>query len=313
MEDMSIVVGVDNGYGLTKTVHTEFVTAVRDYGETKPALPDHVVHYKEKYYIVGGDRKKTRNDKTEDIDTYILTLAGIAEELSRKNLPEEDGVTKANIVLAVGLPLDRCAGNNRDSFKEYFKKEKFVRFEYEDKSYEITIEDVYVNAQCVSGIVDQLSAGLIPDPSIIVDIGSWTIDILPIENGKPQAAKVLSLNEGVIKCMNRCNEEIRRRNMSEVAEFQIQQIMLGNSDALPAKYSNIIQDVIRKYVINVKDLLEEHGYNLETITCVFMGGGVAVVKNYGRDLFPMTTYINDIHANAVGYELIVNNQLKKKG
>lgn len=300
------VIGVDIGYGLCKTVHTNFTTSLKDFGETKPPLMDRVIFYKGKYYAVGGDRAKAKADKTEDEDTYILTLAGIGEELKLK------GLTKASIVLSVGLPLERCNGETRTGLEQYYSREKEVKFSYEDIEYEITIEKVIVNAQCVSGIIDMLQDKSIPSTCIIVDIGSWTIDILPIENYKPQQARAISLPNGVINCMNSCNNEIRRRTGLEVLESQIQQVMLGNKDALVPMYSTIVQNVIRDYVKDIADTLIEYKYNIHALPCVFMGGGASVVKNYGKDLFPISSYCLDISANAIGYERIAKMLISKQ-
>lgn len=299
------VIGVDVGYGLIKTVHSNFTTSVKDYGETKPPLMDRVVFFKGKYYSVGGDRSKAKVDKTADEDTYILTLAGIGEEMKLK------GITKANIVLSVGLPLERCNGDTRTGLEDYYSREKEIRFSYEDIDYEITIERVVVNAQCVAGIIDMLQGKTLPKTCIIIDIGSWTIDILPIENYKPQQARAISLPNGVINCMNSCNNEIRRREGFDVSEGQIQQIMLGEKDALPPQFSNIVQKVISGYVKDIADTLMEYKYNIYTLPCIFMGGGASVVKNYGKELFPNSSYLLDISANAVGYEKIAKTLIKK--
>lgn len=299
------VIGVDVGNGLTKTVSSVFVSSVRDYGETKPALMDKVIMYEGKYYIVGGDRTKTKTDQKEDNTNLILALAGIGEELKVRNISD------THIIFSEGLPLERCFAENKKIDEEYYLKGKEVYFEYEDRPHKIFIEDVLVNPQCVSGIVDMLANNTIPDPSIVIDIGSWTVDILPIENGKPQGAKTKSLLDGVINCILRCNEEIRRRFGREVPEFQIQSVMLGDVDALPPKYSKIVIDEIKKYVKNLSDTLIENKYNTDTLTCVFMGGGAAVVKNYGKEFFPLAKYITNIHANAIGYEKIGNMAVRK--
>lgn len=299
------VIGVDVGNGLTKTVTTEFVSSVKEFGETKPSLVDKLVKYDNKYYVVGGDRTKTKTDNKTDNTELILALAGIGEELKNRKIKDTE------IILSEGLPLERCIAENKKFDEDYYLKGKQIYFEYEDEPHNILIKDVLVNPQCCSAIIDLLSSGTLPDPCIVVDIGSWTVDILPIEGNKPQGAKTKSLLDGVINCMNNCNEEIRRRTGNEVMESQIQQIMRGNPDALPPKYSNIVIGAIQKYVKTLAATLIENKYNIETLTCVFMGGGATVVKNYGKDLFPMAKYITDIRANAIGYEQIGRMKLKK--
>lgn len=301
------VIGVDVGNGYTKTVHTEFVSAKRDWGETKPALIDKLVEYNGKFYTVGGERTKTKTDQKNDETCLILALAGIAEELRVR------GKSESKVLLSEGLPLERCIEDNKIEDEQYYLKGNIVEFKYEDEPYRIEIVDVLVNPQCVSGIVDMLANKELPDPCIVIDIGSWTTDILPIEGHKPQGAKSQSLNNGIIECMLKCNEAIRRRTGKEIPESMIQKIMMGNKEALPAKYLSICEAEIAAYVRDIADTLDENKYNTDVLTCVFMGGGSIIIKEYGSDIFPYARYIPNIRANAIGYEKLGKSYLRKKG
>lgn len=302
---MTEIIGVDIGYGNCKTVSEIYTTSLRDYGETKPPLVNDSIYYNGKYYIVGGDRASVKLNRTDDDVAYILTLAGIAKELKNRNLPHD-----SHIFLGVGLPIDRCNGSSKTELADYYKKYDSVKFTFEDEEFNIYIDDVFVMAQGYAGVFDLISNKSIPETCIVVDIGSWTIDILPIVNGKPQPAKAISLNDGLINCFLKCNEEIRRRTGEEVLESQIQSIMLGDKAVLPPQYSNIIQEQIVAYIRHVADVLIEHKFNINTLPCVFIGGGSSVVKCYGENLFPIAKYRTDIHANAVGYETITKHYVK---
>lgn len=301
-----IVIGVDVGNGLTKTASKYFISSVKDYGETKPALKDNLLMYDGKYYIIGGDRTKTKTDQKKDNTSLILTLAAIGAELNAR------GVGDASVTLSEGLPLERCTKDNQVKDEIYYKKGETISFEYEDVPHTIIMNDVKVNPQCLAGVIDLLAEKALPDTCLIIDVGSWTVDILPIENGRPQSAKVKSALEGVINCMVSCNNEIRRRTGSEVLESQIQKIMLGDTDALPPEYSNIIINEIKKYVQNIANILFENKYNINTLTCVFMGGGASVIKQYGMEYFPYSKFITNIHANAIGYEKIAKQNKANK-
>lgn len=306
MSERLEVVGVDVGNGLTKTVGTEFVSSVTDYGETKPALTDRLIRYNNKYYIVGGDRTKTKTDQKQDETAFILALAGIGEELNRRNIGD------AKIVLSEGLPIERCHKENQIADIDYYKKGETIYFEYEDVPHTVVMEDVIVSAQCVAGVVDLFAEGNLPDTCIIIDIGSWTIDILPVENNRPQVSKVKSILEGLITCMVKCNDEIRRRTGKEVPESMIQQVMRGNLNAIAPNYSKIIVDVLKQYVKNIYDILNENKFNTDVLPCIFMGGGANLIKQYGEEYFPFAKYITNIRANAIGYEKIANQKLSRQ-
>ena len=309
MNNECVLIGVDVGNGYTKTVSSEFVSSVKDFGETKPAIEDKCLGYKGRYYVVGGERTRTKTDNKDDNTDLILALAAIGEELKVRGVKDNP----VRVILSEGLPIERCIAENKEKDMEYYLKGEWVDFEYEGVRRTIYIDDVFVNPQAASGIVDLLSKKKLPPRCLIVDIGSWTMDVLQVENYKPQGSNTHSFLNGVITCMLSCNEEIRRRTGREVMESQIQEVMRGDTMALPPKYSNIIENEVKKYVKNISDILIENKYNTDTLYVVFMGGGATLVEKYGKELFPMSMFLTDIHANAIGYEQIARVIAKKKG
>jgi StbA protein. len=309
MENNRIIIGVDVGNGYTKTISSEFVSSVKDYGETKPAIEDKCLEYNGRYYVVGGERTKTKTDNKDDNTDLILALAAIGEELKNRNISDNP----VSIILSEGLPVERCIAENKAKDIEYYLKGQWVDFEYEGVKRTVYIEDVLVNPQAVSGVMELLSNKKIPPRCLVVDIGSWTMDVLQVENYKPQSTNCHSFLNGVITCMLNCNEEIRRRTGREVLESQIQEVMRGDAMALPPKYSTIVENEVKKYVKSISDTLIENKYNTETLYVVFMGGGATLVERYGKELFPMSRFLTDIHANAIGYEQIARVVAKRKG
>lgn len=309
MKNNRIIIGVDVGNGYTKTVSKEFVSSVRDFGETKPAIEDKCLEYNGRYYVVGGERTKTKTDNKEDNTDLILALAAIGEELNSRNIKDNP----VSVILSEGLPIERCIAENKEKDMNYYLKGQWVDFEYEGIKRTVYIEDVLVNPQAVSGVIDLLSKKKLPPRCLVVDIGSWTMDVLQVENYQPQGSNTHSFLNGVISCMLSCNEEIRRRTGREVMESQIQEVMRGDKMALPPKYSSIVEDEVKKYVKSISDILIENKYNTETLYIVFMGGGATLVEKYGKELFPMSMFLTNIHANAIGYEQIARVVARKKG
>lgn len=292
---MAEIIGVDNGYGFTKTVHSVFPTALQDNGIVKPPFLDNVVTYNGSYNIIGGERMKIKEDKTIDDGTYILTLAAIGEELQKRGKNDEK-----DIILSVGLPLERC-GAGAESFKEYFLRDgKTVDFDYKTTHHSICIKDVIVSPQGYSAIIKEITT--VANSTVIVDIGSRTIDVCQIINNIPQTS--FSLNDGVITCLLDINDAIRRETGYDVMESQIQDVMMGKTNALPERYSKIAQDKIREYAVKIAQTLQERKLNLETLPFIILGGGASIIKNYGMNLFANVRVITDINSNAVGYEEI---------
>ena len=195
------VIGVDHGWSGMKTVSQVFTTGVKEI-TTEPAFYNNVVEFNGSYYKVGGKRIEVRDLKVENDNFYILTLAAVAKELNRR------GMRNANILLSVGLPLTRFGAEKQD-FIDYLSKEKEETFRFDNEQYSIKLARVSVFPQCYAAVADRMKT--LPKRVVVVDIGSWTIDIMPIEDSAPNEAECITIREGLIKCMRTINEECMRQ------------------------------------------------------------------------------------------------------
>ena len=128
----------------------------------------------------------------------------------------------ADVLLSVGLPLTRFGAEKQD-FIDYLSKKKEVSFLFEKEKYMARIARVSVFPQCYAAVAEQLKA--LPERVVVVDIGSWTIDIMPIQNGKPNEEECITSQQGLIRCMRTINEECNRQIGQELEENVIQQVM----------------------------------------------------------------------------------------
>ena len=80
-----IYIGLDHGYGNIKTAHRVFQTGIECYDE-EPIVSTNYVKYRDKYYVIGESHLVYQGNKTESDDFYILTLAGLAEEMKYRGL-----------------------------------------------------------------------------------------------------------------------------------------------------------------------------------------------------------------------------------
>ena len=69
----------------------------------------------------------------------------------------------------------------------------------------IEIDDVAVFPQCYAAVVDKIPT--MAKKTLIVDIGSWTIDIMPVINKSPDESKCVTIPKGLITCMRSINEQ----------------------------------------------------------------------------------------------------------
>ena len=70
------------------------------------------------------------------------------------------------------------------------------------------IERVSVFPQCYAAVADRL--GSFRREVLVVDIGSWTVDIMPISNQKPDIEQCVTLPKGRITSYNVCYTKLLR-------------------------------------------------------------------------------------------------------
>lgn len=295
------IIGIDHGYGLIKTRSTEFTTALTRFS-SEPAITKNTVEYKGNYYVVGGgQRLNVKTSKTEDGDNFILTLAALAEELKNR------GLNECEVTISAGLPLTRF-GAQKESFKEYLLQERDIYFKYETEPYHVVISGVILSPQGYAAIIEDLDT-LPEDNTLVVDLGSWTMDILPMDGTVPDMTSTASLNEGVITAFNKINEEIRRLFGNDIPESIIQKVMQNKAVTLPDKYLVVIKELLKEYARNIQTKIEELKFNTEITSIIFVGGGASIIKNYGMSYFKNARIKCDVHANAKGYEYIAKEML----
>ena len=288
------IIGIDHGWSKIKTANSIFTTGVKRM-TTRPALPNNIVYLGGQAYEVGGERLEVKEDKVSDSNFKILTDAAIGREMKAR------GLKNAKILLAAGLPFTRF-GAEKKGFINYLSWKGIREIVYERKCYKVSLERVSVFPQCYAAVADRLST--YKKKVIVVDIGSWTIDIMPIFEQKPIEGKSITIPRGLITCMRSINEECVRLMGSEVSEMEIEEVMRGKASDLPVKYLNIIKEGLKDFTQKVYYTIKECGYNLETTRIVFVGGGAVVMRLYGNFLSENIEYIEDIQANAKGYEYL---------
>lgn len=300
------VIGIDHGWSKIKTVNSVIATGVKKI-TTRPALPNNIVYWGGEAYEVGGDRLEVRENKVSDSNFRILTNAAIGREMKSR------GLRSAHILLAAGLPFTRFGAEKKD-FINYLTWDGIQEIEFERRKYRVSLERVSVFPQCYAAVADHLT--MYKKMVLVVDIGSWTIDIMPIFEQKPKEGKSITIPRGLITCMRSINEECVRLIGSEVSEIEIEEVMRGEASDLPEKYLEIIQEGLKEFSQKVYYTIKECGYNLETTKIVFAGGGAAVMKLFGNFPSENIEYIEDIRANAKGYEYLakiyLQNQYGKK-
>lgn len=294
-----LVVGIDHGFSMMKTPHATFENGVEKLGG-EATLTNNTLIYQGSYYKVGEGRLPLMQTKTENENYFLLTLAAIAKEM---DIYQQ---YKADVILAVGLPFSRF-GKEKDDFYRYLLRVDSIQYNYSGKNYEIQIIDVYVFPQCYAAIADKLRE--YGRENLIVDIGSKTIDVIHTRNYVPVESESTSIPAALIQCMEGIKSNVYQNCNRRVSEDMIQQMILEKDVNIPTDCKVIIREGLVDFAKGMEAKLAELGFDLEMFTVIYAGGGATLMKNYGTLKSANIHYLEDIRANAKGYEFLA----KQKG
>ena len=294
-------IGIDHGYYAIKTRHFSFPAGIAVYSH-EPYTLQNTLEYGGKFYVCGTGRQPILRNKTENDNYYLLTLAAIAREIKQRGENTECSVT-----LAAGLPLAGF-GREKKFFREYLlRSSQPVCFKFEGVPYKITIEDVKLFPQGYSAIA--IHPELIQnEPSVLLmDIGGWTVDLIRLDNGVPNASTCRSLELGMIRCIDETKEQVRRDVGLSVTDAQVERVLAGKPCSMDEKARSIIRRQGRLYTERLLSAVMESGFDLKAIPVVMLGGGASVVKGNvsPQDGLCRVFALTDDRVNAEGFERIL--------
>lgn len=130
---------------------------------------------------------------------------------------EMDGVLYPNITVSEGA--DVCVGKygllglplkwvqaQRESFKKYLTRERYVSLKYKKVSYLIEIVDCTVMPQGYAAVAENLKD--FKGMNLLVDIGNGTMNVMYLNNGRPIESKSWTEKLGVNQCFIRIQNHI---------------------------------------------------------------------------------------------------------
>lgn len=297
------IIGFDNGYQFGKTACSLFDNGVHAMGKVEPSVMEHSLKYGRKYYKVGEGRAAITEDKVSDEDARLLTMAAAAKELSA------EGIRKAEIILAVGLPFSDY-GREKGQLLEYYSQKPALRFEFEGVRYDVEISRTFVFPQCYSAVAPRL--GNMKGDYLVVDVGSKTTDVVCLERGIPVERRCITIERAMVKWVRQIQGNLQVQYGKDIPEDEVLKVILKKESFLPRAYADLVRKGIREQVHMLELELEERGYRLDYMNVIYVGGGAVAVKNFSGHR-PNAAYDCDIHANAKGYEYLAYQILRKQG
>ena len=307
-----MIISVDHGNKSIKTPHAIFTSGLVMSDGLQGFKTDYI-GWNGKYYSLTERRISYLRDKTEDDRFFILTLFAIAKELEYRDVSET--LDPIEITLLVGLPPAHYE-QLHSRFEQYFlRRREAIDFEYNGKYYSVRINKVLSYPQAFAAAVTQYSTLKVHSVAYIIDIGGFTIDVLKLRFGRPDLEVVESFEKGVITLYNsiasKCNSQYARI----LEECEIDEVIRNQPTVLPGEVQQLIRIMTSDFLTEFYNFLRERGIDVSTSKCVFAGGGSLLLRGMiergNKVAFPI--FIEDIHANAIGYEVLYQSEVASSG
>jgi plasmid segregation protein ParM len=298
----TMIIGIDHGYGNVKTAGCCFPTGISAFDD-EPVFKDNLLIYQNRYYLIGEGHKAFAADKTVDEETYILTLAAMARELSFRNL------TEAKVLLAVGLPLT-WVSTQKEQFKAYLCRNRRISFTFRGKNYSIEIVGAEVFPQGFAAVAQNLSE--FKGTNMLCDIGNGTMNILMIQDRKPVAGKMFTEKYGTHQCMLMAKEAVMRTYHVAVPESIVTEVLRYGTADIRKDILETIRQTAGSYVDEIFHILYDHEYSPELMKLHIIGGGGCLIRNFAEVDSSRVKILSDICATAKGYEYMAEMVLRKR-
>ena len=307
-----MIISVDHGNKSIKTPHAIFTSGLVMSDGLQGFKTDYI-GWNGKYYSLTERRISYLRDKTEDDRFFILTLFAIAKELEYRDVSET--LDPIEITLLVGLPPAHYE-QLHSRFEQYFlRRREAIDFEYNGKYYSVRINKVLSYPQAFAAAVTQYSTLKVHSVAYIIDIGGFTIDVLKLRFGRPDLEVVESFEKGVITLYNsiasKCNSQYARI----LEECEIDEVIRNQPTVLPGEVQQLIRIMTSDFLAEFYNFLRERGIDVSTSKCVFAGGGSLLLRGMIErgNKVASPIFIEDIHANAIGYEVLYQSEVASSG
>lgn len=303
-----MIISTDHGNKQIKTAHKIFTSGLMTSDVPFPLSSDSL-YYKGKYYALTDERIPYMRDKTANEKFFVLTLFAIAYELlyGEKYVP---GMT-TEIDLAIGLPPGHF-GKQYKEFEKYFVRNEVINFEFNQKKFKIYINSATAYPQGYAAIMPMYSKVKEYPRSVIIDIGGYSLDYLQLKYGKADMSVCDSLDMGVITLYNEIKSRINSSEDMLIDESDIDAVLQNKPTVFEERIKRLIEQQSLEFTEKIINSLRERHIDLKTTHAIFVGGGSLLLSKYikASKKIAEPDIVENINANAIGYELLLKKQME---
>lgn len=326
------ILGVDNGNSDIKSYSTSTPSGFFK-STKKPFVTEGYLLIDDIYYIPSTERFPYQKDKTTNNNAFILTLFAIAKELiyraERKNAKKVLRATKNpelknkvigvqgeilkfnNIELGVGVPPTHHAVLQKATVDYYMSRlSNGVNFEYDGYQFNFKVSNCVCLPQALAAII-----GYSDNPTItvtnykayyVVDIGGETVDFLTFSDSVILSQKCDSKPFGILVMCETIRRDIEINTGKRINNDIIENVLRGQAVIISDEIKELIRNMAREWLHKIIGVLEQFGADFSSYPVLFLGGGSLLLKEFIEELnLPKVEFIDDPHANAIGYEKIL--------
>lgn len=288
------VIAVDKGTAYTKTSSLiSFKSTVREYREDELNFSQDkiIVEYHNKKYVIGEDgRTNTNLFKSEQEETKLLVLTGIA--LSKPMKPYQ------RVHLVTGLPIGRI-GYERDNMKKLFQytTNKLV---VNNQQYTIDIGRAEIFPEGASSFYHLQNI----DEGLIIDIGGLSIDTALYTKGK-KLSKYSTYRLGIMPLYREIANHIGSKYSLTLNEWLVHDILEDGLSINGAKVDLDISNIVGEYLQQILQALE-FDYNIPSVRNIFLtgGGGMFLYPYIKKHIERVQLIDNARFSNVLTYQLL---------
>ena len=319
-------VGIDIGNYDTKTVNTTTTSGFKAYPKA-PYGAQEILQFKDTFYVPTLERFSYVKDKTNDERCFILTLTGIAKELIARCADKDNRIatqkeisTYSDLYLGVGLPPSHMATLSEKLekyYEEYF--EGGVTFSYNNINFSLNLTKLLIYPQDYAAVATYKSKNIdfISNKFkdyYAIDIGGYTVDIVPIHKGKPVVDGCTSLDRGVLKMFDEIENAINRDFGYSIDSSTLESVLKNEVTICSKDEIDAINKLAKAWIDEIINKLRQQGLEFKSKPVLFLGGGSKLFRKYIEEnkLIRRCDFITNPRANAIGFEKLLKAEANSK-
>ena len=221
-----------------------------------------------------------------------------------------------DIVLGIGLP-PADFGQQAPGFKRYFMEHSKhgISFKFNGKSVNCYLKYTFVSPQNFAAVMCY-KASLFKQYRTVncIDIGDGTVDLLVIRKGQPDLSVRVSDRSGMAILRSEISNVIQQNFGIHLESSDVEQVLMQEATILDEEVIREIQKMAEDWMQRITNKLHAYVPDFRTNPAVFLGGGSLLLKPQIEKSpdFKYIEFIEDVRANAIGYEKLTAMRLQKR-